>query len=175
MKRLIFLFLVLILGFRCTPDDNLELAFRMEYPNLNFEIPAGLNTIESHFFLISDIPTSKDFFFGDFANEDIKTIIPSFARLTALDGSSIDYDFLFEVSIRICQPEQEINCVREIFFRDRIPNNIGNRLDLIPNDNNLKEILIEDDFTIEVVLVRLVNPSPNFIRTRLELGFEARK
>lgn len=175
MKRLFFLFFVVIFGIQCNRGDNLNLAFEMEYPNIIFEIPAGLNTIESHFFLLKDIPTAKNFFFGDIPEEDIQAIVPSYARMTALDGNSIDYDFLFEVSVRICQPNKESNCLREIFYRDRIPNNVGNRLDLIPNDNNLKEILTQDDFTIEVVLKRLVSTSPTFINSRLEMGFEARR
>ena len=175
MNKVFFLLLLPFLFSNCKSDDGLTVAFEMEYPNQSFEIPAGLNTIESHFFVIDNIPTNKDFFFGSFKEEDIKSIIPAFARITSLEGNNTDYDFLFEVSIRICAEDNPFNCAREIFWRDQIPANIGNRVDFIPNDIDVKEILTGESFTIEVVLLRLVSPPPTFIDTRIELGFEARR
>lgn len=175
MNRLFFFFLLPLCLFNCNPDDNLTVAFEMEYPNLTFEIPAGLNTVESHFFVVNDIPTNKDFFFGNVAEADIQTIVPAFARISSLDGNQVDYDFLFEISVRICASGTSINCTREIFWRDQIPVNIGSSVNLIPNDIDVKEILTGETFTIEVVLLRMVSPPPSFINTRVELGFEARR
>lgn len=170
-------FLLLLLPFfhqSCGLNDGLEFAFRMEYPNNTFEIPAGLNTIESHFFVIQDIPTNRDLFFSSVDTSEVEIIIPNGARITSLDGSDIDFDFLFEVSVRLCSKDGS-TCGREIFYRDEIPENVGSSLALIPNENNVKEELTSDNYTIEVVLKRLVTPSPRFIRAKIDLVFDARR
>lgn len=173
-------FLAIFFLFACNGDD-LEFAFRMEYPNRVFEIPAGLNPFESHYFIQSDIATNKDFFFDNFTDEDITEISPFFARLTSLEGISINYGFLEEVSVRICteevynQSEVIEKCTREIFYREDIPLNSRNELDLIPNGLNVKELLTRDNFGVVVVLRRLRDFPPTSINTRLEMSFQARR
>lgn len=173
-------FLAIFFLFACNGDE-LDFAFQMEYPNQVFEIPAGLNPFESHFFLQSDIATNKDFFFNNFTNEDITEISPVFARITALEGIDINYGFLEEVSVRICsetvysQADVVAKCTREIFYRDEIPLNSRNELELIPNGLNVKDLLTRDNFGVVVVLRRLRDFPPTSVNTRLEMGFQARQ
>ncbi len=173
-------FLAIFLLFACKEDD-LDFAFRMEYINQRFEIPAGINPIESHFFLQADIPSNKATFFGNFSEEDITEVSPLGARLTSLEGTNINYGFISEVSIRICTDEifsqQDIvqKCAREIFFREDIPLNTGDEIDLLPNGLNVKEFLTRDDFSVVVVLRRLRDFPPTSINTRLDMEFQARQ
>ncbi|MFK7932792.1 MAG: hypothetical protein AB8G22_04740 [Saprospiraceae bacterium] len=169
-----FLICLPLLFLSCNPDDGLEFAFRMEYPNNIFEIPAGLNTIESHFFVLEDIPSNLGLYFAEADTADIRAIVPREARLTSLDGTNIDFDFIFEISIRLCRTDGSL-CNREIFYRDQIPENIGSSLGLIPNENNVKEELLAGEYTIEVVLQRLAYSPVQFIRARLDLTFDARR
>ena len=173
-------FLSIFLLFACNSDD-LELAFRMEYPNRLFEIRAGLNPFESHYFIQTDIATNKDFFFGDYTTADITEISPLFARITSMEGTSINYGFIEEVSVRICseqiytQNDAIEKCTREIFYRDDIPINTGSEFELIPNGLNVKSLLTQADFGIVVVLRRLRDFPPTSINTRLDMGFQARR
>lgn len=175
-------FLSIFLLFACSADD-LSLAFRMEYPNQLFTIPAGINPFESHFFVLKDIPTSKDFFFGNFQQEEITEISALSAILRSREGISINFGFIQEISVRICSDtpltEQEVEekCprVREIFYRDNIPPNIRDQVELIPNGLNLKELLTKDEFSVVVVLRRLREFPPTSINTRFDMSFQARQ
>lgn len=175
-QKLLMISLGLLLFYGCD-DDELDAAFVMNYPNLEFEIPAGLNTVESHFFVIRNIPTNRESFFGNFSPEDISAIIPASARLVSLDGGNVDYDFALEISVRLCTTEDGTEDCRfnEIFYRDPVPENVGSEVGMIPNEQNVADFLTQDQFTVAVVLRRLVRPPVTFVRTRLEMRFEAKR
>lgn len=165
---------------QCTEDD-LNVVFKMEYPNLQINIPAGLNTVDSHFFILRDIPTNKSFFFGNIDENSITEITPSAARLDAIQNFA-DYAFIEEVVIRVCEDnniftKEDVNnrCRREIFFRDAIPFNTGSQIAFIPNGNNLKSVLTGDTFTLVLVLRRLRSFASTDIPSRLELQFDAKR
>ncbi len=179
-KKYAAIYFFSLLFWQCQKDD-LVVAFRMEYPNLTFDIPAGLNTLDSHFFILRSIPTNKNFFFGSNDEASIVEITPSFARIVGLQGNLADYGFINEIVVRICQ-DNDVNptnvvdkCRREIFFREGIPLNVGNRVDLLPNSNNLKAELTEETFTVVLVLRRLRDFSPINIPSRLEMQFQAKR
>lgn len=179
-KKYLLPYFLPLLFWQCQKDD-LVVAFRMEYPNLTFDIPAGLNTLDSHFFILRSIPTNKNFFFGNNDEASIVEITPSFARIVGLQSNLADYGFINEIVVRICQ-DNEVNqtnvvekCRREIFFREGIPLNVGNRVDLLPNSNNLKAELTEETFTVVLVLRRLRDFSPINIPSRLEMQFQAKR
>ena len=165
---------------QCAKDD-LNVVFRMDYPNLQLTIPAGLNTIDSHFFILREIPTNKSFFFGSIDEATITEITPSFARINAIQNFA-DFAFVDEVVIRICEDnaiftKDDVNtkCRREIFFREAIPLNTGTVIEMIPNSTNLKSILTGETFTVVFVLKRLRGFSNLDITSRLEFQFEAKR
>ncbi|MEM9991194.1 MAG: hypothetical protein AAF738_05480 [Bacteroidota bacterium] len=175
-------FLSIFLLFACTSDD-LEFAFEMDYPNQSFEIAAGLNPFVSHFYLINDIPTAKGFFFGDFQEEDITEIAATRAILRSREGISINFGFLEEVSVRICterpiserDAQQKCGREREIFYRDNIPPNIRDEVELLPNSLNVKELLTKEEFSVLVVLRRMRDFPSTTINTRFDMRFQARQ
>ncbi len=175
-----FLPLLALILWQCN-GDSINVAFDMQYPNLQFTVPAGLNTIDAHFFIIRDIPTNKAAFFGNIDEVDIVEISPSAAIVRGVQGNLADYSFVDEIVVRICD-DNDISqenifqkCRREIFFREAIPFNTGNRVELIPNAINLKAELIKDNFTVAVVFNRLRDFSPLEMPTRLELIFQAKR
>lgn len=178
--KVFFLFPLLSCLFSSCGGDNLDAIFEMEYPNQRFFIQAGLNTIESHFFIIESIPTNQSFFFGNFTEEDVVEIAPTFATVS-VNGGNGDFSFVDAMSILICEDSDvtESNifdkCRREIFFREDIPLNVGRRVDLLPNTVNLKSYLTQDEFTVAFVLQRLRGFSNVPINTRLDISFEARR
>lgn len=175
MKKSLFLIVVIaILGLNCRKAEG-EFLFEMSFPNQDIFIPAGLNTIESYFFPINQIETNIDFFLNNnnVAIEEITAINPRFARITALNGN-IDFDFVEEISIRICDTD-EPNCALEIFYLNNIPFGTTDQIDLLPSLANTKRFLEKEDFKIEVVLLRLRDISPFTIDARVDFSFEARK
>lgn len=175
---LLLLFLPILL-WQCSKDD-LRVAFEMTYPENQFSIPAGLNTIESHYVFLYDIPTRKDFFFNELEENQIQEIVPASARLRANDSFG-DFSFAEEIVVRICEDNQvNINnvldkCRREIFFRDAIPFNTGRQVNLIPNGNNLRAELTQESFTVAVVLLRTRAFTNVEIPSTLEMVFEAKR
>ncbi|MEL6718832.1 MAG: hypothetical protein AAFO82_07320 [Bacteroidota bacterium] len=160
--------------------DSLRVAFEMTYPQNRFTVPAGLNNLESHYTFFYDVPTNKNFFFGDVADEDILEITPAAARIRA-DQSLGDFSFAEEVVVRICEDNQ-VNisnvlekCRREIFYRDNIPLNTGRQIELIPNGNNLKEALTQDEFTVVLVFLRMRTFTSISTPSNFEMIFEAKR
>lgn len=173
MKKTSWLSLLIVLLISCR-KDNPPAVFEMIYPNQVIEIQAGLNVFESHYYTIPRIPTRYLNLLDQngLNDEDVLEIVPTNCRLTNI-SSNAPYDFLFEVSVRIYN-EDEPGRKFEIFYDDRVPLKTGNLLNLIPNPNNVKEILSKEHFNLEIVLVRLRDTPQEFIETRVELTFDAR-
>lgn len=177
--RYIYLLLTALLFVQCEKDE-LRVAFEMTYPENRFTVPAGLNTIESHYLFFKNVPTNKAFFFGDIDESEIKEISPVSARLRA-EQSIGDFSFAQEIVIRLCEDDQaDINnvlqkCRREIFFRDNIPFNTARQLELIPNGNNLLETLTGDEFNFVLVFRRNRTFTGIELPANLVMNFEARR
>ena len=163
--------LLIFLISACT-KDNREKLFEMQFNNLQFTIPAGLNTFQSYYFPFSPISTNikNQFSAYNVTAGEVGGILPSWARITALDNN-VDLNFIDEVSIRICGVN-EGNCRLEMFYIQPVPFNNGRELRLQPSLADGKSILLDDQFKVEVVLLRLRNISPLTIDCRFEFGFE---
>ena len=171
----VLLVLVLLTHSSCRQDQG-ERLFELNYPNQSFEVNKVLNTIESHFFIIGPLPnTLNSVLKNSTATEnDITRIEPFYASITSIDGFS--FKFIEEISIRICNVSDPSRCDLEIFYLDQIPFSAGDRLELLPSLANVKDYLIgENQFTIEVVFLRLRDFSPAQMDLRLNFGFDVRK
>jgi len=182
MKRLFYLLMGSLLLWQCNPDDNPNVVVVMEYPNEIFEIPAGLDPFESHYFIFNDVQTNSNFFLQSVEQNQLAAITPGYARIRSLEGGTVRYDFIGEIVIRMCSEpvnsgdEVVQKCQRELFYRFPVPERAENVLNLIPNPNvNVKELMLQDRFSFVVVLRRLRGTSPQFIETRVEMGLEAKR
>lgn len=166
-----FLAIFLLLMAACT-KDNLNKLFEIQFNNLQFTIPAGLNTFQSYYFPISPLATNikNQLAAYNLTSGDVAGIYPSYARITALDNN-IELDFIDEVSIRICGVS-ESSCRLEVFYLQPVPFNAGRELRLQPSLANGMSVLLDDRFKVEVVLRRLRGISPLTIDCRFEFGFE---
>jgi len=166
--------LLLLLPFLSCKKDAAPVKFEMAYLNQEIEIQAGLNLYETHRYRIFDIPTDIETYLTTYGleKEDVLSILPSQCRLINFSGNA-RYNFLFEVSVRIFSRDNPDRSF-EIFYDDAVPENTGTALRLIPNENDIKEFLLKDKFSIEVILKRLRDVPSEFIRTRIELRFDAR-
>ncbi len=168
MKNLLFLLLLPILFSACGNDG---VGFNMSYRQ-DFEIPAGLGTFDTHVFEFVNIPTNKNVFFSanDVTESDITDITPRDARLSINFGEE-DLFFVREVVVEIFTQDNQRG--KEIYFRENIPINTGNSIQLIPSLPQVTEILTGDQFSIRVEML-LRDISPTFIDVRLEMVFLAK-
>ncbi len=169
MQRFLFLFSLVFLLSNCKKEE--PVLFTMPYQE-TFEIPAGLNTIDTHHFVLSNISSNKANFFSanNVTDDDVVTINPELCRMTSVLNAN--YDFLFNVSIRMYTDNPDT--YKEIFYRDNVPSNTGSQLDLIPTLVNVRDFLVAETFTVEVVLERPRVPSPEFIDTVIRMDFAVR-
>jgi len=167
MKKLLFLSLLPILLFAC--GDNFT-GFDMSY-RVDFEIPAGLNTFDTHVFETYNIPTNKTSFLtaNSVEEQDITRITPREARLS-INFSEEDFYFVQEIIIEMFTVDDQTG--KEVFFREVIPLNTGASIDIIPSLPEVTEFLLSERFSIRTEM-RLRDISPTFIEARLEMIFFA--
>lgn len=173
MKNLIFLLVLPVLFFSCGDDG---VGFDMSYRQ-DFEIPAGLNTFDTHIFPFVNIPTNKNSFFiaNDVTEADITDIIPREARLN-IDFGDEDFYFVRQVIVEILTEEVDGDGNRrwkEIYFRENVPLNTGRTIVLLPSLPKVTELLTSDQFTVRVEML-FRDISPTFIDARLEMVFLAK-
>lgn len=169
MKILPALFSSLLLIFSVTSCKQDEVEFIDILTVLvQIEVPAGLNSIETHYFEYRDEPTRINSILqaNNLSEEQIGFIRPRSATLRSR-ATGEDFSFLQQAFIEIgTRTEDHIEC----YFVDRIPNNEDAVLDLIPNEVNMKSRLIQDFVDIRLALL-LKRPSPSTFRAEMELTF----
>jgi hypothetical protein len=173
--RLTAVLLFFLLFSACSKEDQ-RVLFEIPFRNLDFTIPAGINPFEAQYFTLSNVQTNaKDLISGfGYSEEQVTSIVPVSARIFA-PFDNVDFDFVFEVSVRICDAgDTSPNCGSEIFWRQPVPENIGNFIDLIPNELDVMERLMKENVSIQIKLAQLRDTSPQFINARLEMDFEVR-
>ncbi|MCB9081304.1 MAG: hypothetical protein H6555_06295 [Lewinellaceae bacterium] len=166
--------LILILLMSGCRGDNRERLFDMVYPNIRFEIPAGLGGLLPRVFEIENFATGIKGYLGEGVDTTTITgIRPASATLTILD-SGADFRFLREVSVRICTTgSPECRAGEEVFYLDDLANRrVGNELKLIPTLINARRLLIRDRVKVEV-LFYLQDITPQTLSARLDMRFEA--
>lgn len=154
--------------------DNRRTLFEMVFPNLTFEMPAGLTGTLPRVFTFDDLRTNYQSYITQFNIDTslITGIEPITATLEALSNER--FDFLLEVSIRIC-PETSASCnaAEEVFYLDNIPSQrVGSELRLLPSLPNAQRVLSRDRFKLEIWF-SFFGVSPSSIPIKLDLRFDA--
>ena len=165
MKKILFYLCCPVLFFSC--GDNSP-SINMTYQQ-DFEIPAGLNTFDTHIFEINNIPTNKAAFFtGNGIDEtDITEIAPIEGELRVSFGQE-DLFFVREVVVEIFTRDNPTG--KEIYFREQVPLNTGQSILLIPSLPKVTDILTEDQFSVRVELL-FRDITPSFVEARLNMTF----
>jgi hypothetical protein len=131
----------------CGSDRSLLFEVNNE---IEFLLPGGLNTIETHVFVIRSVPTfyRSSLSTNGVAEEDVISISATKARLIGSFGQ-IDYDFIDEISVRaLSKTDQGLN--KEMYYQDRIPFNQRGDLELFSSISELKDILSEEVIDMEI-------------------------
>lgn len=147
----------------------------MVLPNLNISIPAGLNTLETWYVNLDEVPTgiATQLAANGMESSQVKSIVPAQARLVSIFGDQ-DYNFVFEVVIYLCNAGATSDeCGSEVFYRVPVPENTGLIVDVIPNEFDVKSYLLQEEVNIQLAF-RFRQPPPQFVDTRVELTFGVR-
>jgi len=147
----------------CVKENNV--LFEMAY-EANFEIAAGLNTLDEHNFVIPNIyiDTAQKWGAHNTNSSKFSAITPLSLRLSNV-STSRGYEFVDIASVVFVDATNPSISV-EAFYRDPVPLNTGSDLELIPTLANFKTMFMKNRININVRL-RLRNPSPEFINTRM--------
>jgi len=175
MKNYFFFTLILFLVIACARDSR-ERIFEINYPNILFNLPAGLSSNIAWGYSRSDIPTN----FRNIVkanNSDtavIAGVYPFAARISSLDG--FDYDFVEQVSILMCSNEKnQCSLISdEVFYIDNLRGRAREVIELLPTERNIEKLLTEEQYRLEIVFY-FRNSTPYLVESRLDLLFEAVK
>lgn len=176
MRKLLTICTVIVLFLLSCRGDERERIFDMLYPNINFELPAGLSSAIPWAYEVQSISSNISFYLNE-NNVDtalIAGINPVSARITSLDGA-FDYEFIEEVSIRICN-DGRTPCTPadEVFYIDDLRGKARQTINLLPSLRNAKKSLTRKHFRMDIVFF-LRYSSPYSVSSRLDMTFEAVK
>jgi len=165
--------LVMLCCSGCRKDNRPDVIFEMTY-RMDFEIPAGLNTVEDHFFQFRNIESNLDSLlsFHGYTREDIGSINPQGAQLLS-SFSGDEYDFVYEFSIYIYDGIQN-DLAYEAFWRNEIPLNTGRLLQVPGTLIDAKDFFEGDKIHIETRFDTRTTTT-SFIESQLEFTFAVRK
>jgi hypothetical protein len=129
-------------------------GFDMTYRR-QFNLPLGLSTFQSHNFEFKDIAADTAVFFNihNANSNTIQRIIPKAMNLRAIFATvETRYNFIDKVEVWISNPNDPKLTPQIVFFRDEVPLNIDTRLDLIPNNVDIKKFILAGRFNIRINL-----------------------
>ncbi|MDX1939120.1 MAG: hypothetical protein SFU99_01130 [Saprospiraceae bacterium] len=176
MRKLFIICCVIILFLLSCRGDERERIFDMLYPNINFELPAGLSAAINWAYEIESVASNISFYLNENKVDTalIAGINPVSARITSLDGG-FEYDFVEEISIRICN-DGRTPCTPadEVFYIDDLRGRAKQTINLLPSLRNAEKSLTRNRFRLDVVFFFRYS-TPYSVASRLDMTFEAVK
>lgn len=166
-KSILGLLLAVLLFARCDNGD-LGPGFEMAYIQ-DFEIFAGLNTIDTHIFEFDIESNFQNYLTQHGITADaIKTIVPKYIRLSNLSGNQ-EYNILNRARVNVSNLDGTLEY--EVAYREPVPLDTKFDMDLIPTLAEVPEQLSENKFKVKVKL-NFSQTSPISIDTRMFLTFQ---
>jgi hypothetical protein len=161
---------VFLLLLSCNSEN--EVPDRIMPYVLDFEIPSGLNTFETHFFVFDNVRTQIGDFFpeGDLPLEDVSLIRPRRAELQLRDPN-MTFNDIRSVEIHI-QSKEEDGREFEIFYTLNLRQRDRQTIKLLPTLSNVKEVFVSDRMEVQV-RVNLYRLTTRPIPVLLEMELEA--
>ncbi|NJN34468.1 MAG: hypothetical protein HC817_09670 [Saprospiraceae bacterium] len=170
MKRLLFMAFFAFLGGSCGKTvEGFDMSYRRQ-----FNIDIGLNTFLSHNFKFNDIlPDTAAFFQLNNSNSSqVTRIEPRAMSFRALFSSNaVPYSFINRLEVFISDPSRPNLPEQVIFYRDDVPLNAGNQIDLVPNNVDVRPYIFEGKkFSIRVNIQLRETPQRS-IETQWDASF----
>lgn len=160
-------FLILLMG--CKKEEEFPL-FEIESIG-SIMIPAGLNTVETHYINIHDLTSTlgAQLETRGMTLDDLSVIKPQSFVMTSLDGD-VDFNFIARISSDIFTKSNPNSS--EIFFMEPVPLNTRSSLVLFPSLLNVKDYFKESSFSIEVKF-NVRGFSTRNVEARIDMVFQA--
>lgn len=161
----IFLFLFLASIVSCGKEDPLiEIGTFVE-----FSVPAGLSTIESHYFVQENVPILYDsqISAAGIDEESVEMFIAGRATLIPRSGRDFDLAFIRGVNVFLVEENGKRN---ELFYLDLVPIGEKQEIRLFNSIVDLKDKIVNDKGTIETKL-EFNTPPPTTYEMRLNMTF----
>ncbi|MBK8700207.1 MAG: hypothetical protein IPN29_12020 [Saprospiraceae bacterium] len=151
----------------CFSEDREYIVRKL---NLAFDVPAGLNSIESHYFRIDDVYMFLDetLEINKLAKESVTEITGSSAILTSRQGG-VDFSDIDRISVfAVSQTDKSLR--KEMFYLENIPTRNLNELKLLTGLSNISSLIVENKLDIEVrIQFRTFSTQP--MRLDLDFGY----
>ena len=149
--RIIFCCLITMTVFQSCKDEDRNALFSLFY-SMDVSIPPGLNTFETHFFSVRNIPTNfvTTSTGAGVDPETVQRINTVSARLYSEFGN--DNLSIVEEAIVDIYPVNNPSGIGEAAYTIHIPFDGLSSIDLIGSLNNLVDVLKEDQVTFEIQL-----------------------
>ena len=135
-----------------------------------FDIINGLNTIETHYFIIRNVPTfySQSAQLKGVDTSLIKNVVASRGLMRG-KFQDIDFDFISRVSIYAVSRKNPSN-KREMYYLDFVPIGTNTELRMLSSSTDLKEIMKEEWIDLEVRLNFRTFTGSN-LRSKIVFGY----
>ncbi len=152
----------------CKKDEALTL-FDMVYV-FNVDMPAALNTVQTHFVEFDKVPTHIESILADhgLTNADIARIEPYDGQLEVV-LAPVDMSYFQEIFVEILDGQNRLEC----FYTPSVPLNTGTRVVLVGTLADFKPLLTQSAMNMRMGF-RLRQPSPSSLSFTLRLTFKAR-
>lgn len=152
----------------CTKDETPTL-FDMVYV-FNLDMPAALNTVQTHFIELNKIPTQIESILADhqLTVADIGRIEPYNGQLEVVLAPA-DLDYFQEIFVELIDTPNRWEC----FYTPNVPLNTGNRVVLVGTLADFKPWLTQSAMNLRMGF-RLRQPSPSALSFTLRLTFKAK-
>ena len=163
-----FFFLTSFL-FSCEKETPVKFIAELD---AEFDVPSGLNTVETHYFLLRNVPV---FFSQNAARYNLDT--SQVQSLLASKGLlrdkflNVNFDFISRISVYAVSRKNP-SVKREMFYLDQVPLSVGKELRMLSSTTQLKDLFQEETIDLEIrINVRQFVPGP--LTARLEFGYAA--
>jgi hypothetical protein len=138
--------------------------------DVEFDIPSGLNTVETHYFILKNVPVyyNQNARIYNTDTASIQNVISSRGLIRA-KFVDVDFDFVSRISVYAVSRKNP-SLKREMFYLDQVPLTTGKELRMLSSSTQLKDLFREEYIDLEIrINVRNFVPQP--IRARLEFGY----
>lgn len=170
MRKALFATVLATLFFhlQCKKDGPVTL-FDMTYV-LQFDLPAALNTVQTHFVEFPKVPTRIEDLLAENQRmpEDVGVIEPYVGTLETVLFPE-DLSFFREIFVEFLDGSQRYEC----FYTPNVPFNAGQQLTLVGTIADFRTILMESAMHLRIGF-RLREPSPSAHTYNLRLTFKAK-
>ncbi|MBK8624583.1 MAG: hypothetical protein IPN86_03075 [Saprospiraceae bacterium] len=167
MKHLFTSIFLIIFMSSCEKEEPIKFEGRMD---AEFVIPLGINTVETHYITVRDIPT---FFLQNAENfkldtSNIRNIQASKGSLKAKFNDA-EFDFIERISVWAVSRSNP-NLKREMYYLDFNPLDTREELRMLSSTSQLYEIIREQSIDLEIRLNLRRFPTSN-IKTIIDFGY----